>query len=282
MGDDMGTFRVDIELENPARPGQRLVLRSVLVDTGAELSSLEGLNLRVDPVNKRLVDAGPAPAAYAPLPPPPPPRGRLGNPRAGRGGPVAAAPRGHLERPEDQLGEVHAPGVEEGGQQGVGAPAGAADRPADAQPAHQLAPSGPAPVGAPAAEPPAADRAAGASRKLRADPLLKCRLDLGFRNAYDQQCDSLSLARGPLISKSGAPRRFYFSEGRSLPLRASPRPRRSASSYVVGSATGAFTGMRRKTRGGTLPMLSVNDAGGSVGDQTECRSTPAWLTWGCL
>jgi len=27
--------------------------------------SLEGLNLRVDPVNKRLVDAGPAPAAAA-------------------------------------------------------------------------------------------------------------------------------------------------------------------------------------------------------------------------
>jgi len=34
----MGTFRVDIEIENPARPGQRRTLRSVLVDTGAELS----------------------------------------------------------------------------------------------------------------------------------------------------------------------------------------------------------------------------------------------------
>jgi predicted aspartyl protease len=125
MPDEMGTFRVDIELENPARPGSRLVVRSVLVDTGAELSwlpaaaleslgidrrkewrfrqadgtvltrwtggasvylgeiwtvdevvfgepgdlvllgsrSLEGLNLRVDPIRKRLVDAGPAPAA---------------------------------------------------------------------------------------------------------------------------------------------------------------------------------------------------------------------------
>ena len=125
MPDDMGTFRVDVEIENPARPGQRRVLKSVLVDTGAELSwvpaevleslgvernnrwhfrqadgtilerwtgsvvisvagkragdevvfgepadltlfgsrSLEGLNLRIEPVTKRLVDAGPAPAA---------------------------------------------------------------------------------------------------------------------------------------------------------------------------------------------------------------------------
>ena len=121
----MGTFRIDIELENPARPGKKRALTPVLVDTGAELSwfpadvldslgierysrlrfrqangtvlerwigpafvhvegkrttddvafgepgdlvvlgarSLEGLNLRVDPVSKRLVDAGPMPAA---------------------------------------------------------------------------------------------------------------------------------------------------------------------------------------------------------------------------
>ncbi len=127
MRDDMGTFRVDIEIENPARPGKRHLLQAVLVDTGAELSwvpgeilealsierydkwrfrqadgtiierwtgpafvhvagkrttddvvfgergdlvllgsrSLEGLNLRVEPVTKRLVDAGPAPAAAA-------------------------------------------------------------------------------------------------------------------------------------------------------------------------------------------------------------------------
>jgi predicted aspartyl protease len=127
MPDEMGTFRIDIEIENPARPGARRVLGSVLVDTGAELSwipaqvleslgierygrwrfrqadgsvlerwtgpafvhaegkratddvvfgepgdlvllgarSLEGLNLRVDPVSKRLVDAGPAPATAA-------------------------------------------------------------------------------------------------------------------------------------------------------------------------------------------------------------------------
>jgi len=127
MSDTMGTFRVDLEIENPARPGQRVELRNVLVDTGAELSwipaevleslgierkkiwrfrqaggtvlerstgyaivhvvgtetidevvfgepgdlallgahSLEGLNLRVEPVTKQLVDAGPAPAAAA-------------------------------------------------------------------------------------------------------------------------------------------------------------------------------------------------------------------------
>jgi predicted aspartyl protease len=125
MAEDMGTFRTDIELENPARPGDRATLRNVLVGTGAELSwvptsvldalgvarkkvchfrqadgtvvsrstgyavvyvagtettdevvfgepgdlvllgarTLEGLNLRVEPVGKRLVDAGPAPAA---------------------------------------------------------------------------------------------------------------------------------------------------------------------------------------------------------------------------
>ena len=36
MPDDVGTFRVDVEIENPARPGERRKLRSVLVDTGAE------------------------------------------------------------------------------------------------------------------------------------------------------------------------------------------------------------------------------------------------------
>jgi predicted aspartyl protease len=127
MARSMGTFRTTIEIENPARPGMRLVLEDALVDTGAELSwvpaslleelgierrkrlnfrqasgallsrwtgiaivhaggtstgddvvfgepgdmillgarSLEGLNLRVDPVLRQLVDAGPAPAALA-------------------------------------------------------------------------------------------------------------------------------------------------------------------------------------------------------------------------
>jgi len=127
MHDDMGTFRIDVEIENPAAQGPRATLRDALVDTGAELSwfpagvldslhiqrrsqwrfrqadgtilqrwvgpafiyaagrtttddvvfgepgdlvllgarSLEGLNLRVDPRAKTLVDAGPAPAAVA-------------------------------------------------------------------------------------------------------------------------------------------------------------------------------------------------------------------------
>jgi predicted aspartyl protease len=125
MPADVGTFRVDVEIENPARPGERRKLRSVLVDTGAELSwvpaevldflgierynksyfrqadgtilerwvggafvhvagkrtsddvvfgetgdfvllgsrTLEGLNFRIEPVTRQLVDAGPAPAA---------------------------------------------------------------------------------------------------------------------------------------------------------------------------------------------------------------------------
>jgi clan AA aspartic protease len=127
MGDEMGSFRVDVEIENPAHPGERRLVHSVLVDTGAELSwvptevleslgvrrikewrfrqadgtilerwtggvaihvagkptldevvfgqpgdlvllgsrTLEGLNFRVEPLTKRLVDAGPAPAAVA-------------------------------------------------------------------------------------------------------------------------------------------------------------------------------------------------------------------------
>jgi len=127
MSDPMGTFRIDIEIENPTRPGARTEVRGLLVDTGSELTwipvsileslgierrklsrfrqasgtvlerwtglasiyvagtwtgdevvfgepndllllgarSLEGLNLRVDPVTKSLVDAGPAPAAVS-------------------------------------------------------------------------------------------------------------------------------------------------------------------------------------------------------------------------
>ena len=38
VSDEMGTFRTDIELENPARPGVRRQVSGVLVDTGAELS----------------------------------------------------------------------------------------------------------------------------------------------------------------------------------------------------------------------------------------------------
>lgn len=122
---EMGTFRISVEVGNPARPGERRAVSSVLVDTGSELSwipapvlealgieryerwrfrqangtiverwvgpafiyaagkratddvvfaeagdqsllgarSLEGLNLRVEPTTRQLVDAGPAPAA---------------------------------------------------------------------------------------------------------------------------------------------------------------------------------------------------------------------------
>src|SRR5687768_1626777 len=127
MFDDMGTFRIDVALENPAAPGVRREFTDVLVDTGAELTvlpasalealgierlkmvrfrqadgsvfaraigsariyaagtvttddvvfgepgdllllgarSLEGLNVRIDPVTKRLIDAGPMPLATA-------------------------------------------------------------------------------------------------------------------------------------------------------------------------------------------------------------------------
>lgn len=124
---DMGTFRVDVEIQHPWKPERRELLSNVLVDTGAELSclpaavleslgierrkqvwlrqadgsvferwigpalvhaagtstidevifgepndikllgchSLEGLNLRIDPVRKRLIDAGPMDWAVA-------------------------------------------------------------------------------------------------------------------------------------------------------------------------------------------------------------------------
>src|SRR5262245_7056056 len=38
MYDDMVSFRITIEIENPGAPGRRETLRDVLVDTGAELS----------------------------------------------------------------------------------------------------------------------------------------------------------------------------------------------------------------------------------------------------
>ena len=54
MSADMGTFRVDVEIENPANPGTLLGART-----------LEGLNFRIEPVARQLVEAGPAPAAVA-------------------------------------------------------------------------------------------------------------------------------------------------------------------------------------------------------------------------
>ena len=127
MTDEMGTFRVPVEIENPVQPGRRVKVDAALVDTGAEFAwfparlldelgigrrmllrfrqadgsvlerwigdvriyvagtqaidhvvfgepndmvllgahSLEGLNRRVDPVSRQLVDAGPIPAATA-------------------------------------------------------------------------------------------------------------------------------------------------------------------------------------------------------------------------
>src|SRR5437667_9580853 len=55
MPDDMETFRVDVEIENPARPGERRTLTSVLVDTGAELSWVPAATLEslgIEPYKK--------------------------------------------------------------------------------------------------------------------------------------------------------------------------------------------------------------------------------------
>lgn len=75
MRDDMGTFRIDFEIANPALPETRRVVRSALVDTGAELSwipseMLESLGIerysrsRVRQANGRILErwteAGPA------------------------------------------------------------------------------------------------------------------------------------------------------------------------------------------------------------------------------
>jgi hypothetical protein len=47
MSERMGTFRTTIEIENPARRGERRALENVLVDTGAELSWVPGDHSRV-------------------------------------------------------------------------------------------------------------------------------------------------------------------------------------------------------------------------------------------
>jgi len=127
MSDEMGLLRTDVEIESHTRPGERRLLRQVLVDTGAELSwapalvleslglsrvkqvrfqqadgtvlerwvgfailhaagtltsdevvfgepgdlvllgarTIEGMNLKVDLVGKRLVSAGPVSAAVS-------------------------------------------------------------------------------------------------------------------------------------------------------------------------------------------------------------------------
>jgi predicted aspartyl protease len=127
MSDEMGLLRTDVEIESHTRPGERRLLRQVLVDTGAELSwapapvleslglarvkkvrfqqasgavierwvgfailhaagtltidevvfgepsdmvllgarTIEGMNLKVDLIGRRLVSAGPVSAAAA-------------------------------------------------------------------------------------------------------------------------------------------------------------------------------------------------------------------------
>src|SRR4051812_24225824 len=50
---DMGTFRISIEIENPALPGPRERLDNVLVDTGAELSWVPALLLEKLGIQRR-------------------------------------------------------------------------------------------------------------------------------------------------------------------------------------------------------------------------------------
>jgi hypothetical protein len=47
MADGMGTFRTDVEIESPTRPGESLVVRAALVDTGAALSWFPASLLRL-------------------------------------------------------------------------------------------------------------------------------------------------------------------------------------------------------------------------------------------
>src|SRR5258705_33598 len=49
----MGMFRVDVEIENPARPGERRTVRAALVDTGAELSWIPAAVLESLGVDRR-------------------------------------------------------------------------------------------------------------------------------------------------------------------------------------------------------------------------------------
>jgi hypothetical protein len=52
---DMGTFRINIEIENPALPGPRADLPSVLVDTGSELSWIPAAILESLGIKRRQV-----------------------------------------------------------------------------------------------------------------------------------------------------------------------------------------------------------------------------------
>ena len=50
MPDVMGTFRIDIEIENPRYPGHRRTIKAVLVDTGAELPWMPAISCCSAPV----------------------------------------------------------------------------------------------------------------------------------------------------------------------------------------------------------------------------------------
>jgi hypothetical protein len=64
--DDMGSFRIDVEIESIIAPeALGIARRQQRRFRQADGSVLEGLNLQFDPVAKRLSDAGPMPLACA-------------------------------------------------------------------------------------------------------------------------------------------------------------------------------------------------------------------------
>lgn len=50
---DMGTFRIQVEIENPAHPGTRRSLGGLLVDTGSELSWVPAPELEAAGIERR-------------------------------------------------------------------------------------------------------------------------------------------------------------------------------------------------------------------------------------
>ena len=56
MTDPMGTFRIDIDLENPGHRGPRRHVPGLLVDTGSELSWVPGPILESLLIERRLLD----------------------------------------------------------------------------------------------------------------------------------------------------------------------------------------------------------------------------------
>lgn len=72
MIDDMGIFRINIELASTLNPDRRVSLDNVMVDTGSEYNWIPeavlaelGVNLRVDLARRELIPAGPVPVAAA-------------------------------------------------------------------------------------------------------------------------------------------------------------------------------------------------------------------------